>query len=369
MPSLFLEVRTLSVKQDGAYPRTAADLERRYAFGQTFAEVYSLIEDAQKAANDANNAVNALDSKEIFNRLTSYGKMQGVFRDEADHIYINASYIKGEILEGDDLKVAAANITGKLTATQIDATNLKVNAANITGTLTAGQIDTTFLTVSAANITGVLSADQIDTDRLYVDAANVSGYLSAENIEVAGELTVYGVDSRGRYYYGGEIGYVESDGPDGATSGVGVSAYGNAMVVTDGGAKLVSPTCEILAATHIWLTTDNNIYASTSISTTSDRRSKDEIQHNVDDYLAVFDALKPATFVWLNRKDKRRHLGMIAQEVEEAMLNAGFEASEFAPLNISEDGTYGLAYEEFVPLLIAKVQQLDAEVKELRQNG
>lgn len=65
-----------------------------------------------------------------------------------------------EIVDG-ELKVGAANITGTLVASQIDATNLKVAAANITGTLAASQIDATNLKVAAANITGTITAGAI----------------------------------------------------------------------------------------------------------------------------------------------------------------------------------------------------------------
>ena len=47
----------------------------------------------------------------------------------------------------------------------------------------------------------------------------------------------------------------------------------------------------------------------------------------------------------------------------------GVEKNDFAPLSISEDGAYGLSYEGFIALLIAKVQKLAAEVKELKNNG
>ena len=88
-------------KQDRVAPRTAADIERKYNFGQTFAEFAGLITEAQKAAGEADaaakraeDAVNNLDQEEIFNRLTNNGESQGIYR-EGEDIYVNASYIKG----------------------------------------------------------------------------------------------------------------------------------------------------------------------------------------------------------------------------------------------------------------------------------
>lgn len=153
-------------KQDGYSPRTAVDLERRYKFGQTFAEVYNLVTDARKAAEEAQNAFEGLNQEQIFNLLTNFGEAQGIYRDDNGDVYVNASYIKSgklaaEYIDATNLKVAAANITGTLTASQIDVKNLKVAAGNITGKLTAGQIDATNLEVSAANVTGTLTIGQL----------------------------------------------------------------------------------------------------------------------------------------------------------------------------------------------------------------
>lgn len=99
-------------KQDRQGVRTAADLEQKYNFGKSFAEVMGIATDAQTAAdnaqtaannaqNTANNAISLIDilnkslsQDEIFNRLTNNGANQGIYRDENGEIYINASYIK-----------------------------------------------------------------------------------------------------------------------------------------------------------------------------------------------------------------------------------------------------------------------------------
>ena len=62
-------------KQDRQGARTASDLERKYNFGETFAEVMGLADDAKRAAEDAknaadnaSNAVGSLDQEAIFRR-------------------------------------------------------------------------------------------------------------------------------------------------------------------------------------------------------------------------------------------------------------------------------------------------------------
>ena len=113
-------------KQDRTRARTPTDIEQKYNFGQTFADVFGLITDAQKAAEAAQKAVDSLDHEQIFNLLTDNGKIQGVYRGDDGDVYINATYIK----------------SGKLAAEFIDADNLNVKAANITGTLTFNQLST-----------------------------------------------------------------------------------------------------------------------------------------------------------------------------------------------------------------------------------
>lgn len=85
-----------SSKQDRQGARTPADLERKYGFGKTFAEVYGLVEGAQKSADDAKVYVDKLDNsltqEEIFNRLTANGAAQGLYMEDGD-LYINAKYI------------------------------------------------------------------------------------------------------------------------------------------------------------------------------------------------------------------------------------------------------------------------------------
>lgn len=173
-------------KQDGYSSRTAVDLERKYNFGKTFAEVYGLISDAQRAAQEAKNAFDGLSHEQIFNLLTNYGEWQGIYRDDNGDVYVNASFIKGGTIKGDSVKVEAATITGQLVATQIDTKDLKVLAANITGQLTAGQIDATNLKVSSANITGALSIGQLPegiatTDDIPTDYVTESGVTTIVN--------------------------------------------------------------------------------------------------------------------------------------------------------------------------------------------
>jgi len=63
------------------------------------------------------------------------------------------------------------------------------------------------------------------------------------------------------------------------------------------------------------------------------------------------------------------HAGLLAQDVEEVEQAYGFDKEDLTALvtNLSGDGkSYSLSYERFVPMLIKAVQELSAEVKELK---
>lgn len=172
----------MSSKMDGARARTATDLELKYNFGQSFAEVYGLITDAQKAAEEAVKAVDSLDHEEIFNRLTNYGEIQGIYR-ENDNIYINASYIK----------------SGILSAEFIDADNLEVDAANIKGTLTANQI----------NMTGAITWGDLSSSvqNSINQGGNLPSYIKSTYIDSTTVMspTIQGGTLTGGLIYGGSF--------------------------------------------------------------------------------------------------------------------------------------------------------------------
>lgn len=193
-----------------------------------------------------------------------------------------------------------------------------------------------------------------------------TGEISANYIKLGGEMIVY--ENLTVNSVGGFIGYLESENYHGNTTyGMGMLNYNRAyqVVVTDNGARLTSPTAEVVAAVNITLDTSRKINASTEITVTSDRRKKDEIRYDVEKYFPVFDRLKPCSFL---RKDggNQRHLGFIAQEYLEAETASGI-LPEDSVIVSETDGYYGLSYGEVIPLLVAEVQKLNNRVKELEK--
>ena len=116
---------------------------------------------------------------------------------------------------------------------------------------------------------------------------------------------------------------------------------------------------------HVWRT----VRAYTASITTSDRREKNDIKLLDDKHEEFFDGLNPVTFVYEHADSGRTHLGFIAQDVEEALLNAGLTTMEFAGVCIGNDEnkTYGLRYEEFIALNTSQIQKLKSRVSELEK--
>lgn len=117
--------------------------------------------------------------------------------------------------------------------------------------------------------------------------------------------------------------------------------------------------CLLGDASHKW----NAIHARTATIITSDRNEKKDITVLTDNHETFFDTLRPVTFVYKNSDSNRRHVGFIAQEVEEALSNANIDTQDFAGICI-ENNTYALRYEEFIPINTSQIQKLKARVAE-----
>ena len=81
------------------------------------------------------------------------------------------------------LAINAANVKGKLTANQIDASELSVNAANVKGKITANQIDASELVVKDANIKSI-NGNKIKDGTIIAAALSHEAILTASGIKV-----------------------------------------------------------------------------------------------------------------------------------------------------------------------------------------
>lgn len=109
----------------------------------------------------------------------------------------------------------------------------------------------------------------------------------------------------------------------------------------------------------------SQFYQSGTAISTSDRRKKKSIKALAKKYIDFFMKLRPVTYLMKDGESGRTHAGFIAQEVEEAMHEAGIENKDFAGLVIQEDGFYGLRYEEFIALQTQVIQNQQKQIDDL----
>ena len=162
-------------------------------------------------------------------------------------------------------------------------------------------------------------------------------------------------------------GFCKGHGSDGERTTYGAMMYGSNgpgwepyIIVTNAGARMTG------SGASIWV--GMGINATDEISIRSDARVKNSISYNLDKYDEFFMALKPTRFKYNDGASGRLHLGFIAQDVEQAMLDAGLTARDLAALvkapvqEVMEDGItdfhYSLRYGEFIALNTHMIQKL-----------
>ncbi|WP_428664236.1 tail fiber domain-containing protein [Runella sp.] len=98
-------------------------------------------------------------------------------------------------------------------------------------------------------------------------------------------------------------------------------------------------------------------------SVPSDGRLKENIVYSSQLGLNFISRLKPATYYYKTDKKKTSYNGFIAQDVAQAVTDLG---GEFSGLKISNDGTYSIAYADFVMPLVNAVKELKGQNEELK---
>ena len=108
----------------------------------------------------------------------------------------------------------------------------------------------------------------------------------------------------------------------------------------------------------------------------SDRTIKDDINYDVSNYDRFFDSLMPTSFRYKVSEGDGKHIGFIAQDIEDDLLSNELEASDFAGLIkdpktdaegrvVEGEYNYALCYTEFIALNTWQIQQLKPRVSSL----
>jgi hypothetical protein len=140
---------------------------------------------------------------------------------------------------------------------------------------------------------------------------------------------------------------------DGGTNNIAIG--NNAQVATAGGANQIQM--------------GNGIgFARIDIpwNTTSDRRFKSDIKTS-ELGLDFIQTLRPVSYVRKNDKKKRTEYGFIAQELEQALINANDANNGI--IHIDQKGMYSVRYNDFLPMTIKAVQEQQELIEKLQKDN
>jgi hypothetical protein len=267
--------------------------------------------------------------------------------------------------------------------------NFTATKANITGTITAnagsiggwkiadGRIynknSTTGYTFSLWNpgIAGgtIICCDKDGAASFYV---NRDGYLHASSADITGTIKSSSVLSDGVIIgTGGSCkiyAYNSGHGNTGCTFKYSDSGY--IRIGKDSSGENVW----MYSGSYITLNTvrgylKGSWYNNSGASVTSDRRLKNSIMTLTDNYSVLFDNLKPCVYKYNDGTSGRKHIGFIAQDVEDAIQKAGLTSLDAALVMDFPDGSGDaiktLRYEEIIGMLVREVQILKSKVAAL----
>lgn len=103
--------------------------------------------------------------------------------------------------------------------------------------------------------------------------------------------------------------------------------------------------------------------------TDSDRNLK----HNIEDInIDIIDKLRPVQYNLINDASDTTHYGFVAQDVEQALIDSGVGNDKMGLVYYDEDNetkertNYALSYDEIIPLLVKKCQELQREIDILK---
>lgn len=292
---------------------------------------------------------------------------------------INGACIKTGTIDADRL-----NLTGAITfsdlssSTQSTINTASTNASNALSTANGVSATLDDLTVTQGYTT-YIDGSRIETSELYVNSANITGTITAEELRGS---TVSLID---RYE---EIsGYLDIDSADSADYAISLESNAALRLVSNRGAihfesnyragrgditvdcASFSPLGFAANLGDPYVGMWEEVFAYTSEINTSDANFKNSIETLPSKYITMLDNITPVRYKMNNGTSDRYHTGFIAQDVKAAMDKAEISDMEFAgwckDTNADGEEIYLLRYSEMIALLLAKIKQLEAEIKTL----
>lgn len=307
------------------------------------------------ANEEANNIVDAQTQLDIFNRLTNNGQTQGIYLQDGK-IYINGTYIQANTVSLSNLKSDNDNPIIKLfpqadgSYCSLDATELneqgKGNAIrlkyNSNNYIYVGEEQVAFfLAGSSDNENKLCSFEGSDNYfKLYSKGGTVQ--LSSGNFfHDTFDFTRYA----GSYTRLMGSKNVDEDFIIVTTRngrGIKLDRFNGHVEPTMAG-NANDNIANLGSASSRW----KQLFAGTTTISTSDRNYKQQIQAIEDEVLNAWSEVNYCKFKFNDAvaekgEDARLHIGLIAQDIEEAFARHGLDAFEYGLLckDLKEDGTY-----------------------------
>ena len=235
--------------------------------------------------------------------------------------------------------------------------------------------------------TGMVTYAGLAGGTTVIDGACIkTGVIDAARVKVS---SLYGQYVYLNNAYGLALGRISITGAETSFAAVDLTSYGALRLTAGSGAVYMAAdslgtyieandriyTCGALVsrngsslgdAAHRW----SDVYANNAVIQTSDLRVKKQVEYGLSRYDALFDALRPMSFLFVDGESGRRHLGLGAQDVERAMAECGVSDMDFAgfvksPRPDGEGYDYALRYGELLPMCIDRIQRLDKAVAEI----
>lgn len=355
-------------------------------------------------------------------RLEVENQMEGLsasFSVQLDNITAQINGLDGQVSSIEQyVDNITINVTNGLTSSTIELKSGFVTIASDTIQMT-GLVTFEGLSSGTTTIDGsCIKTGTIDADRL-----NLTGSISFYDMDEGAQIMMRGGNTAAGWTYGNStyingnmiaagtvmadnlrgqnvwldnssgtaMGVISITGAQTSYAAIDFTSYGALRMVADYGAAYVESTryntnIEVYDrvytrgptvsrngdtlgdSTYKW----GDIYSRNATIQTSDLTEKKDVVYGLSGYDSLFDALRPISFRFVDGESGRRHMGLGAQDVEQAMMEADMSDMDFAGFIKSpgeEEGVYhyALRYGEFIPLCIDQIQRLKSRVDELER--
>lgn len=303
----------------------------------------------------ADKAVDEQTQEDVFNKLTNGGQDQGLFLDNGK-VYLNLEYVKSDIIDLNVLRLAGT-ICGIIQGYGSTYSGNTTQGIVVYGNGINDKVaNPPYIIVTNAGIRLQSTAN---------NQFNVAGTVGemVGTIRATADVTAEGNVSAGKNLYAGKK-LAANYAADTDLMTFGNNAFRSWL---SGRQVYVG---EDVSGYETYLR-GGTIYSSKTIQTSSDERSKKDISPIPEKFEEILDHMTPVMYRYKNEDDDAPvHMGYIAQEFSRSVSETGIKTN-LAVLGkrIDDDGEekLSLAYEELIALLHMKINQLEKEIKTIKE--